>query len=116
MSSADHRNTWGLLSRQYTEEYEQCIESIVPTETAVYDYENLLKAVEKLSDFERKANNRVTKKLSSENLNANVHVLSYCWCGDVIRSAFSSGGISFGNVMLAAWGAVNRVWRVLRQQ
>lgn len=32
MSSADLRNTWGLLSRQYTEEYEQCIESIMPSE------------------------------------------------------------------------------------
>lgn len=32
MSSADLRNTWGLLSKQYTEEYEQCIESIVPSE------------------------------------------------------------------------------------
>ena len=32
MSSADLRNTWGVLSRQYTEEYEQCIESIMPSE------------------------------------------------------------------------------------
>lgn len=24
-------------------------------------------------------------------LNADVHILSYCWCGDLIRSAFSSG-------------------------
>lgn len=32
MSSADLRNTWGLLSSQYTEEYEQCIESILPAE------------------------------------------------------------------------------------
>lgn len=31
------------------------------------------------------------KIVKSENLNANVHVLSYCWCGDLIRSAFSSG-------------------------
>lgn len=30
MSSADLRNTWGYLSKQYTEEYEQCIESILP--------------------------------------------------------------------------------------
>lgn len=29
--------------------------------------------------------------VKNENLNANVHVLSYCWCGDLIRSAFSSG-------------------------
>lgn len=32
MSSADLRNTWGLLSSQYTEEYEQCMESIMPAE------------------------------------------------------------------------------------
>lgn len=32
MLSADLRNTWGLLSQQYTEEYEQCIESIMPPE------------------------------------------------------------------------------------
>ncbi|KAM0989253.1 hypothetical protein ACFX11_013229 [Malus domestica] len=34
------------------------------------------------------------KIVKSENLNANVHVLSYCWCGDLIRSAFSSGGLT----------------------
>lgn len=26
-----------------------------------------------------------------ENLNVDLHVLSYCWCADLIRSAFSSG-------------------------
>jgi hypothetical protein len=26
-----------------------------------------------------------------ENLNLDVHILSYCWCADLIRSAFSSG-------------------------
>lgn len=35
MSSADLRNTWGLLSGQYTEEYEQCIESILPPEKGI---------------------------------------------------------------------------------
>lgn len=35
MSSADLRNTWGLLSKQYTEEYEQCIESIMPSEKGI---------------------------------------------------------------------------------
>lgn len=29
MSSADLRSTWGDISTQYTEEYEQCIESIM---------------------------------------------------------------------------------------
>lgn len=35
MSSADLRNTWGVLSTQYTEEYEQCIESIMPSEAGM---------------------------------------------------------------------------------
>lgn len=29
--------------------------------------------------------------IKNANLNSNIHVLSYCWCGDLIRSAFSSG-------------------------
>lgn len=33
----------------------------------------------------------ITKK---ENLNVDVHILSFCWCGDLIRSAFSSKGIN----------------------
>ena len=39
MSSADLRNTWDLLSGQYTEEYEQCIESIMPSEKGIIPYE-----------------------------------------------------------------------------
>lgn len=31
------------------------------------------------------------KIVKSENFVTDVHVLSYCWCGDLIRSAFSSG-------------------------
>ncbi|PON45973.1 heme oxygenase [Parasponia andersonii] len=129
MSSADLRNTWGILSRQYTEEYEQCIESIVPSEKVEFNYENLHNALEQLSDFENRANNRVIESgvlkglnledikragerlilhdgcttffqnvVKNENLNANVHVLSYCWCGDLIRSAFSQGGLPELNV------------------
>lgn len=87
-----------------------------------FKYESLHKALERLSDFEKRANNRVVesgvlkglnledikragerlilqdgcttffqKIVRNSNLNANVHVLSYCWCGDLIRSAFSSG-------------------------
>ncbi|CAL5406911.1 unnamed protein product [Camellia sinensis] len=122
MSSVDLRNTWGVLSSQYTEEYEQCIESILLTDKVEkFDYEGLHKALEQLSDFEKRANSRVIESgvlkglnledikragerlilqdgctgffqsiINNENLNANVHVLSYCWCGDLIRSAFSS--------------------------
>ncbi|GAV82565.1 LOW QUALITY PROTEIN: hypothetical protein CFOL_v3_26016, partial [Cephalotus follicularis] len=123
MSSTELRNTWGLLSRQYTEEYEQCIKSIMPSEKVEeFNYETLCKALEQLSDLEKWANSRVIessvlkglnvedikragerlilhdgcssffqKVVKNESLNANVHILSYCWCVDLIRSAFSSG-------------------------
>ena len=35
MSSTDLKNTWGVLSTQYTEELEKCMESIVPSETGM---------------------------------------------------------------------------------
>ncbi|XP_074307866.1 bifunctional TH2 protein, mitochondrial [Silene latifolia] len=130
MPSADLRNTWGVLSRQYTEEYEQCIENILATDKGGdFRYEDLLKALELLSEFEKKANARVIesevlkgvnledikkageriilqdgcisffqKVVQSDNLDVNVHVLSYCWCGDLIRSAFSSGGLHALNI------------------
>ncbi|CAL5208431.1 unnamed protein product [Lathyrus oleraceus] len=126
MLSSDLRNTWGFLSKQYTEEYEQCIESIMPADRLeVFDYKGLSKALEQLSKFENSANNRVVesgvlkginiedikragerlilqdgctdffkKVVKNENLNANVHVLSYCWCGDLIRSVFSSADLN----------------------
>ncbi|MED6126077.1 beta ketoadipyl CoA thiolase, th2 [Stylosanthes scabra] len=125
LSSSDLRNTWGFLSKQYTEEYEQCIERIMPANKLDnFDYKELSTALEQLSKFENTANNRVIESgvlkginledikragerlilqdgcrnffreiVKNENLNANVHVLSYCWCGDLIRSAFSSGCI-----------------------
>ncbi|KAL9233410.1 hypothetical protein vseg_008417 [Gypsophila vaccaria] len=130
MPSADLRNTWGVLSRQYTEEYEQCIENILAVDKGVdFRHEDLLKALELLSEFEKKANARVVdsgvlkgvnledikkageriilqdgcvnffqRVVQSENLDVNVHVLSYCWCGDLIRSAFSSGGLHALNI------------------
>ncbi|XP_024988230.1 bifunctional TH2 protein, mitochondrial-like isoform X1 [Cynara cardunculus var. scolymus] len=125
MPSVDLRNTWEVLSRQYSEEYEQCTENMLANEkVGSFDYEGLKKALEQLSGFERRANTRVIESevlkglnledikragerlilhdgcmrffqsvTKNENLNANVNVLSYCWCGDLIRSAFSSGGI-----------------------
>ncbi|XP_048225590.1 bifunctional TH2 protein, mitochondrial [Ricinus communis] len=124
MPSAELRNTWDIISGQYTEEYEQCIERLLPSEKVEFNYEALCKALEQLSDFERRANSRVIgsgvlkglnledikragerlilqegctsffqKLVKNESLNANVHVLSYCWCADLIRSAFSSGGL-----------------------
>ncbi|KAI3796898.1 hypothetical protein L1987_39585 [Smallanthus sonchifolius] len=130
MSSADLRNTWEVLSREYTEEYEQCTESMLANQKGAifcfeeFDYEGLKTALEQLSEFERRANMRVIESnvlpglnledikragerlilhdgcqgffqsiTNNQNLNVNVHVLSYCWCADLIRSAFSSGGI-----------------------
>lgn len=125
MSLADLKNAWGDLSKQYTEEYEQCIEKMLLTEKAEKcDYGRLCRTIEQLSDFEKRANSRVVESgvlkglnledikragqqlilqdgctdffqsiIRNENLNADIHVLSYCWCGDLIRSSFSSGGI-----------------------
>ncbi|KAK1267113.1 hypothetical protein QJS04_geneDACA000103 [Acorus gramineus] len=127
-SSAALRDSWNALSSQYTEEYEECIESILPSEKATkFDYDGLRKALDQLSHFEKRANSRVIesevlkglsiddikragellnlqdgcadffRKIVNE-LNVDVHVLSYCWCGDLIRSAFSSGGLSALNI------------------
>ncbi|XP_068665223.1 bifunctional TH2 protein, mitochondrial-like isoform X2 [Aristolochia californica] len=130
MLSVDLRNSWDGLSTQYTEEYEKCIEDIMPSEKVSFNYEGLCKALEQLSEFEKRANSRVVesevlkglnlediKKAGErlrlqegctkffqqvvkikEQLNADVHVLSYCWCGDLIRAAFSSGGLTVLNV------------------
>ncbi|TYJ24120.1 hypothetical protein E1A91_A08G238900v1 [Gossypium mustelinum] len=130
MSSSELRNTWGELSQQYTEEYEQCIESMLPSDKEEFNYETLHTALEELSDFEKRANSRVIesgvlkglnfedikragerlilqdgctnflqKIVKDENLNANVHLLSYCWCGDLIRAAFSSArGLDVVNI------------------
>lgn len=35
MPSADLRSTWGVLSGQYTEEYEQCIETILLSQKGI---------------------------------------------------------------------------------
>ncbi|CAA6662549.1 unnamed protein product [Spirodela intermedia] len=111
--SSDLRSSWKALSSQYTEEYEQCIENILTTEESKdFDYEGLLKALEQLSEFEKRANLRDIKRagerlilqdgckkffqnivMKKEELNGDIHLLSYCWCGDLIRSAFSSGGL-----------------------
>ncbi|KAJ9169676.1 hypothetical protein P3X46_017838 [Hevea brasiliensis] len=126
MSSADLRSTWGVLSAQYVEEHDQCIESIMSSETVEkFNYEDLSKALEQLADFEKRANSRVIqsgvlkglnledikqagqqlafqdgcrgffqKIVRNENSKTDIHILSYCWCGDLIRSAFSSGDLN----------------------
>ncbi|GAV87994.1 TENA_THI-4 domain-containing protein/HAD domain-containing protein [Cephalotus follicularis] len=125
MSKADLRNTWSLLSTQYAEEYEQCIENILSYEKVeTFNYEVLCKALQQIADFEKNANLRVIqsgvlkglnledirragqslilqdgcrdffqKVVDDENLKSDVHVISYCWCGDLIRSAFTSGNL-----------------------
>lgn len=130
MSSTDVRNTWGFISNRYTDEYEQCIDSISSGEkVGKFDYEGLCQALEQVAEFEKSANSRVIqsgvlKGLNREdvkragehlvfqegckgffqeitkcgNLKANTHCLSYCWCGDMIRSAFSSGGMNIEDV------------------
>ncbi|XP_024991848.1 bifunctional TH2 protein, mitochondrial-like isoform X2 [Cynara cardunculus var. scolymus] len=125
MPSADYRNIWEALSRQYAEEHEKIMECMLGDQKVEkFNYKGLRKALEQLSDFEKRANMRVIESnvlkglnleditragerlifqdgcmdffrciMKDERLNVDVHVLSYCWCGDLIRSAFSSGGI-----------------------
>ncbi|KAK4353461.1 hypothetical protein RND71_028979 [Anisodus tanguticus] len=70
MLSADLRSTWEDLSKQYTEEYEQCIDTMLLTEKAEsFDYERLHKALEQLSDFEKRANMRVIESGVLKGLN-----------------------------------------------
>ncbi|XP_024923164.2 bifunctional TH2 protein, mitochondrial [Ziziphus jujuba] len=130
MSSGDLRKTWNVLSTQYTEEFDQCVKSIISSQKVdKFDYEGLQKALEQLADFEKKENARVVQSrvlkglniedikhagqrlilhdgcrrffqriVKDEILKTDVHVLSYCWCGDFIRSAFSSGDLNVLNV------------------
>ncbi|MQM05619.1 hypothetical protein Taro_038438, partial [Colocasia esculenta] len=129
-SSVDLRNSWDALSTEYTEEHEQCIENVISGERAkAFDYEGLCKALEQLSQFEKRANMRVCESgvlkglnvddiiragerlilqdgcrnffqniVSKKELNVEAHILSYCWCGDLIRSALSSGDLSVLNI------------------
>ncbi|XP_047957897.1 bifunctional TH2 protein, mitochondrial-like isoform X1 [Salvia hispanica] len=136
-SSADIRTMWNDLFSQYVEEYQECIESIVPSEACVddsskgtgLDYEGLCKAMEQISEVEKRATSRVIHSNVLKGLNlaeikragehlafqdgckrffqdlveckkraADIHVLSYCWCGDLIKSAFSSGEENVLNV------------------
>ncbi|KAJ0719351.1 putative aminopyrimidine aminohydrolase [Helianthus annuus] len=119
------KNTWEALVKQYAEEYEHLMETMLVNQKGEkFDYEGLRKALEQLSDFEKRANTRVTESkilrglnlddikhagqhlvlqdgcmdffqsvMKDQNLNASIHVVSYCWCGDLIRSTFESGGI-----------------------
>ncbi|KAJ0621129.1 hypothetical protein HanIR_Chr01g0005191 [Helianthus annuus] len=121
MSSADLRSTCEVLKREYTEEYERCIENMLTNQKVEeFDYEGLKMALEQ--EFERRANKKVTESnvlkglnledirrvgehlilhdgcmgffqsiTNNQHLNVNAHVLSYCWCADLIPSSFSSG-------------------------
>lgn len=123
--SSDMRNSWDALSNQYTEEYESCIDALLPEEDVKeFDYERLYKSLELLANFEKSANSRVVEsgmlrgvnlddiKRAGEHLKlhdgckeffqnvvkkkemmtVDLHILSYCWCADLIRSSFSAVG------------------------
>ncbi|XP_019193164.1 PREDICTED: probable aminopyrimidine aminohydrolase, mitochondrial [Ipomoea nil] len=123
MTLSDLRDNWEVIANKYTDGYEQCIEKLLlATEKAEkLNYEGLRKALEQVSEFEKEANLRVIesgvlKGLKLEDIreagevlklqdgcmnffrtikkkNADVYVLSYCWCGYLIRSVFLTGGI-----------------------
>lgn len=125
---SDIRTTWTNLFSQYVEEYQQCVEIIMPHKACIdtqgtgLDYEGLCEALEQISEVEKRATSRVIHSNVLKGLNmadvkragerltfqdgckrffqdlverqkcaADIHVLSYCWCGDLINSAFSSG-------------------------
>ncbi|KAG6511859.1 hypothetical protein ZIOFF_029937 [Zingiber officinale] len=127
VSSSDVRSAWDAIAKLYTEEFGQCIKSIVPSEqdaAKTLDYESLYNKLEQISVFEKRANSRVIesgllKGISLEDIkrvgellvlqdgckdffqesvkmkekfNADFHILSCCWCADLMRSAFSSVG------------------------
>ncbi|KAJ0795680.1 putative HAD superfamily protein [Helianthus annuus] len=103
MSSADLKSTCEVLEREYTEEYERCIENMLTNQKGTilyfeeFDYEGLKTTLEQLSEFERRANKKVIESNVLKGLNLKRAgerlILSCCWCADLIRSSFSSGGI-----------------------
>ncbi|XP_023530830.1 bifunctional TH2 protein, mitochondrial-like isoform X2 [Cucurbita pepo subsp. pepo] len=124
MTSAELKNRWGDISRQYTDEYEDCIDRITTSRTDEFRYDDLCRALEQLSAFEKRANDRVIKSRllkglnfddikragehliiqegcfkffstasRNERLNVGINIVSYCWCGDLIRSSFNSAGL-----------------------
>ncbi|KAL6901027.1 hypothetical protein ACP4OV_005703 [Aristida adscensionis] len=130
--STDLRNSWNMLSKQYMEEYDQCMEKLLPPEEArSLDFDELYKGLEVLAEFEKLANSRVVDSgvlkgmnvedirkagerlilqdgcrnffqnigKARESLSLDVHILSYCWCAELIRSAFSTvGGLDGLNI------------------
>ncbi|GMN50429.1 hypothetical protein TIFTF001_019578 [Ficus carica] len=121
-SSAELMDTWDVLTTWYANEFERCLESIEAGEPEkTFSYGGLCKALEEVSEFEKKANARVVKLeilkgisldrikcagesiilqngcrtffnkiVDDESLNIDIHIISCCWCGDLIKSAFSS--------------------------
>ncbi|AQK65134.1 hypothetical protein ZEAMMB73_Zm00001d014052 [Zea mays] len=59
----DLRNSWNMLSKQYKEEYEKCIE-----ESKSLDYDKLYKGLEVLADLDKHANSRVIIPLTGSPL------------------------------------------------
>ncbi|XP_019193162.1 PREDICTED: probable aminopyrimidine aminohydrolase, mitochondrial [Ipomoea nil] len=124
MTSSDLKKSWDVISEKYRDGYERCIKKLLSTEKAVkkFNYEGLRKALEKVSDFEKKENLKVIEsgllkglqlkhikhagevvKLQDGCMNffqtikkknaVDVYVLSYCWSGYFIRAVFTKGEV-----------------------
>ncbi|KAI3442925.1 uncharacterized protein J3R85_000640 [Psidium guajava] len=121
----DLQNMWEEICNQYTQEYEECIESIIPAEKLEFNHGSLVQALEQVADFKKRANSRVMEsgvlrglklediikagesltlqdgcisfyqKLTQINVDVNVHILSYCWCMGFDHSNVHSNELIF---------------------
>ncbi|KAK3445423.1 hypothetical protein EUGRSUZ_A01666 [Eucalyptus grandis] len=139
MSSGDLRNGWEKISRQYTQEYEECIKSIISAEKVEFNHSSLVQALEQVADFEKRANSRVIEsgvlkglklediikagqslvlqdgcisfyhKLTEINVDVNVQMLSYCWCVGFDHSNVHANELIFNEELLCTGEMVRKV-------
>ncbi|KAF8042671.1 hypothetical protein BT93_A1111 [Corymbia citriodora subsp. variegata] len=139
MSLGDLRNRWEEISKQYTQEYEECIKSIIPDDKVEFNHSSLVQALEKVADFEKRANSRVTEsgvlrglklediikageslvlqdgcisfyqKLTDIDVDVNIHMLSYCWCVGFDHSNVHANELVFNEELLSTGEMVRKV-------
>ncbi|PON97052.1 Eukaryotic translation initiation factor 3 subunit K [Trema orientale] len=102
-SPAEFREELKALSPKYiTKGFEQCVDHIASKypEIVLFHYNSLRKSLEPVADYEKGANATLDDSMILKDLNPEalkqagsilepLHIISYCWCGDLIRSASS---------------------------